>query len=356
MNQPVLGAFANPAQFLIGTGPSGAVGLSGPVGAGSAFANFAANGIYPTPNLGGPFQLLQFPLGYAQRKFDDPFAEQASLEIENQIAKDWFVSTGYQFIHASKIPVYSSINGVPNGTNASGIQTFTPADPNFGFALLVAPTGFSIYHAGTLGLRKNFSQHFSALANYTYSKSIDIATDVQLTATPQDYLHPGQDRARGDNDITNRFTLALLGETPENTNILLRDFKASILTSLQSARYYTILVGFPILGDQYPFSDRVGNIGRNTYRGDPSYTTDLRIQRLFPISERLKGEFSFEAFNLLNRANVDDIDHVYGNPVLLGPQPRAYKDGISSPTNPTFGSPKFVAPARQLQFSVRLVF
>ena len=110
------------------------------------------------------------------------------------------------------------------------------------------------------------------------------------------------------------------------------------------------------MGDQYPFSNRVGNIGRNTYRGGPSYTTDLRIQRLIPLSERLKGEFSFEAFNLLNRANVEDIDHVYGNPVLLGPQPRAYKDGISSPANPTFGSPKFAAPARQLQLSVRLIF
>jgi len=304
--------------------------------------------------------LLQFPLGYAQRKFNDPFAEQASLEIENQVAKDWFVSTGYQFIHASRMPVYSSINGVPAGLNASGIQTFTPADPNFGFALLVAPTGFSIYHAGTLGLRKNFSQHFSALANYTYSKSIDIATDVQLTATPQDYLHPGLDRARGDNDITNRFTLALLGETPANTNILVRDFKASILTSLQSARYYSILVGFPILGDQYPFSDRVGNIGRNTYRGDPSYTTDLRIQRLVPLSERLKGEFSFEAFNLFNRANVEDIDHVYALPVFVTPVPQHYKDGIApslaSGGNAGFGTPKFVAPARQLQFSVRLIF
>jgi hypothetical protein len=352
MNQPELAAFANPSHFLIGTGPSGAVGVPGPVLAGPAFSNFTHNGIYPAPNA----PLLQFPLGYAQRKFDQPYAEQASLEIENQIAKDWFVTTSYQFIHGLKIPVYSSINGVPNGFNASGIQTFTPADPNFGFALLVAPTGFSIYHAGTLGLRKNFSQHFSALANYTYSKSIDISTDVQLTATPQDYLNPGLDRGPGDNDIRHRFTLALLGETPSDTNIFVRDFKASILTTLQSARYYTVLAGMPVLGDLYPFSDRVGNIGRNTYRGDPNYTTDLRIQRLVPLSERLKGEFSFEAFNLLNRANVEDIDHVYGAPVFLGPVPRVYKDGISSPANPTFGSPKFVAPARQIQLSVRLIF
>jgi hypothetical protein len=352
MNQPVLSAFANPAQFLIGTGPSGAVGVPGPVLAGPAFSNFTHNGIYPAPNT----PLLQFPLGYAKKKFDNTYAEQASLEIENQIGKDWFVTTGYQFVHGLKIPVYSSINGVPNGFNASGIQTFAPADPNFGFSLLVAPIGFSVYHAGILGLRKNFSHNFSALANYTYSKSIDISTDVQLTATPQDYLNPGLDRAPGDNDIRHRFTLAVLGETPSHGNILLRDFKASILTSLESARYYSLLVGFPILGDQFPFANRVGNIGRNTYRGDPTYTTDLRVQRLIPFSERLKGAISCEAFNLFNRANVLDIDHVYGAPVLLGPQPRAFGDGISSPGNPTSGTPKFVGPARQLQLSLRLTF
>ena len=119
---------------------------------------------------------------------------------------------------------------------------------------------------------------------------------------------------------------------------------------------YTILAGFDVNGDIYPFSDRVGNVGRNTYRGDPNYTTDLRLQRVIPFSERFKGEISLEAFNVFNRANVEEIDHVYGDPVFLGPIPQHYKDGVTSPGNPTFGSPKFVAPARQLQLSFRLNF
>src|SRR5256885_15043854 len=55
-----------------------------------------------------------------------------------------------------------------------------PADPTFGFVLYVKPIGFSLYDAGTLSLRKAFSHHFNFLANYTYSKSIDIATTVNL--------------------------------------------------------------------------------------------------------------------------------------------------------------------------------
>jgi hypothetical protein len=352
MKQPILPAFANPSRFLIGTGPSGAVGVPGPVLAGPAFSNFTHNGIYPAPDA----PLLQFPLGYAVKKFDNAYAEQASLEIENQIATDLFLSIGYQYVHAAKLPVYSSINGAPAGNLPSGPQAFVPTDPNFGFALLVAPIGWSIYNGGTLSLRKNFTHHYSVLANYTYSKSMDISTDVQLGNTPYNYLNPGTDRARGDNDITHRFTLALLTETPTDWNALLRDFKFSLLNTMESSRAYTIFAGFDVNGDIYPFSDRVGAIGRNTYRGDPFYTTDVRIQRVFPLGERFKGEASFEVFNLFNRANVVDIDHTYGAPTFLGPVPQSFGDGVSSPANPTFGTPKFVAPARQIQLSFRINF
>ncbi len=355
MNQPLLPAFANPSQSLIGTGASGAVGISGPFGASAAFSNFTHNGIYPSPaNPAAP--LNQFPLGYAIRKFQNANAMQASLEIENQIAKDTFLTVGYQYVHASHLPVYDSINGIPAGTTPSGVQNFTPADPNFGFSLIVAPTGWSIYNGGTLSLRKNFSQHYSILANYTYSKSLDIATDVQLGNTPYNYLNTKLDKARGDNDIRHRFTMALLTETPSTWNVVARNFKFSVLTTLQSPRYYTIWTGFDVNGDQYPFSDRVGTIGRNTYTGDSDYDTGVRLQRVIPFSERFKGELSLEVFNLFNRANVVDIDHVYGNPTFLGPIPQHYKDGISSPANPTFGSPKYAAPARQMQLSFRLNF
>ena len=109
-------------------------------------------------------------------------------------------------------------------------------------------------------------------------------------------------------------------------------------------------------GDGFPFSDRVGTIGRNTYRGDSSYTTDMRLQRVFNLGERIKAEASAEVFNLFNRPNVNGIDTVYGAPDFLGPIPRQYRDGVSSPANPTFGTPNFVAPARQIQLSVRLNF
>jgi hypothetical protein len=381
MNQPFLPEFKNPSQNLIGFGPSGAVGEAPiPPLLRSDFMNFVATGTYPSPNL-----LAQVPLGYAQKKFNQPFSEQASLEVEHQVGKDIYISLGYQWMHASRLPVYTSINGdcpghveancprLPSGKeffcNTTAVQCLAslppnvgaptpggPADPHFGFVLYVKPIGFSLYNAGTLSLRKAFSHHFDFLANYTYSKSIDIATTVNLPNTPENYLHPEFDRAVGDNDIRHRFTLAFLTESPKEWPILVRDFKFSLLTSLQSARWFSINAGFDTNGDGFPFPDRVGISPRNSYKGDPFYDVDVRLQRAIPITERIKGEASIEVFNLLNRANVEDVDHVYGLADFAGPVPREFGDHITSPANPGFGSPKFASDARQLQLSFRITF
>jgi hypothetical protein len=351
ITQPILPDFADPSNKLVGFGPSGIVGVSGPVLAKQAFDSFARSGAYPAPST-----LLQFPLGYVKRKFPNAYAEESSLEIENEIMKDLFVSVGYQFVHGLKLPIYNSINAVPIGTLTSGVEAFAPADPNFGFALQATASAYSIYHAGTLNVRKLFAHHYGILANYTYSKSIDIATDVQLTAPPMDYLHPNLDRSVGENDVRHRFVLAMTGESPTTWNPAFRNFKISMLNTLQSPRYYTIFAGFDVNSDQFPFSDRVGNIGRNTYRGDSSYTTDVRMQRVLHIGERLNTEISAEIFNLFNRQNIKGIDTVYGAATFLGPRPERFSDGITSPANPKFGSPNFVAPARQLQFSLRVNF
>jgi hypothetical protein len=100
----------------------------------------------------------------------------------------------------------------------------------------------------------------------------------------------------------------------------------------------------------------VGVSPRNSYLGDPFYNTDVRVQRDFSLTERVRATASFEVFNLLNRSNVEDIDHVYGAPDFLGAVPKKYKDGVTSPANPTFGSPKFASPARQIQLSFRVTF
>jgi hypothetical protein len=351
MNQPLISEFADPANGLVGFGPAGMVGTAGPVLAGEAYSNFTHNGIYPNPSI-----LKQFPLGFVQRKFPNAYSEQANLEVENELGEGWHLTAGYHYLHASRLESSNTINGVPDGFLSDGRQKFAPADPNFGFVLYATPSGWSIYNSGTLGLRKELAQHYSILANYVYGKSIDIATENQLQDEPQDYLAPQLDRAVSDNDVRHRLVLTLMGQSPSTWLAPLRNFEFSILNTLQSPQYYSILAGSDVNGDGFPFNDRVGSIGRSTYRGASYYDTDLRLQRLFNLTERFKLNGSAEVLNVLNRVNVQDVDQVYGAGEFEGAIPKSFGDGVTSPANPTFGTPTFAGAARQIQLSLKLKF
>jgi len=351
MNQPILPEFADPEDNLVGFGPAGMVGTAGPVLAGAAFGNFTHNGIYPAPSI-----LKQFPLGFVKRNFPSNYSEQASLEVENELGNKWYLTLAYHYLHAMHLESSNSINGVPDGFLSDGRQKFAPADPDFGFVLYATASGWSIYNAGSISLRKEFAQNFSVLANYVYGKSIDIATENQLQDEPQDYLNPQLDRAVSDNDVRHRLVLTLMGESPTTWIAPLRNFSFSMLNTLQSPQYYSILAGSDINGDGFPFNDRVGSIGRNSYRGASYYDTDLRLQKLVNVTERLKLNFSAEALNLFNRVNVQDVDQVYGAGEFSGSVPKAFGDGVTSPANPTFGTPTFAGAARQIQLSAKLKF
>lgn len=351
MNQPLLTEFANPTEDLTGFAPAGMVGAVGPVAAGGAFRNFTHNGIYPAPE-----NLKQFPLGFMKRKYPKLYSEQAELEIDNDFDKNWHLTLGYHYLHALRLTSSKSINGLPDGYLSDGRQKFTPADSSFGFVLFATPTGWAIYNAGTAVLRRDLSHNWSARASYTFSKSIDVATENQLQDEPQNYLAPQLDRSVSDNDVRHRLVLTLLGNSPATWSAPLRNFELSMINTLQSPQCYSILAGSDVNGDSFPFNDRVGAVGRNSYRGASYYNTDARLGRRFEVTEHLKTSVRFEALNLLNRVNVQNVDQVYGSGEFGGDVPQHYGDHVTSPYNPTFGSPTFAAPARQLQVSIKAEF
>jgi hypothetical protein len=48
-----------------------------------------------------------------------------------------------------------------------------------------------------------------------------------------------------------------------------------------------------------------GNVGRDSFRGLPNYQFDAQISRIFPIHERLNMTFRLEGFNVLNHPNFN---------------------------------------------------
>jgi len=93
-------------------------------------------------------------LGFVKRQFPNAYSEQANLEIENELGNGWHLTAGYHYLHAVHLLSSSTINGIPDGFLSDGRQKFSPADPGFGFALYATPSGWSIYNAGSLTLRK----------------------------------------------------------------------------------------------------------------------------------------------------------------------------------------------------------
>lgn len=125
---------------------------------------------------------------------------------------------------------------------------------------------------------------------------------------------------------------------------------------MQSPRPFTVFAGFDVNNDTNPVTDRVGLSARNTYWGDRLYATDLRLSRSFRLNEKTNLLLAVDTFNVLNRANVDEVTSVYGAPNFIGPIPNHYKDGVGSPVNPLFGSPRSALNPRQLQLSIKIAF
>ena len=88
-------------------------------------------------------------------------------------------------------------------------------------------------------------------------------------------------------------------------------------------------------------NDRPNGVGRNTGRGFDSASLDLRLSRRIALGEHTNLEVLAEGFNMLNRANLQLPNNVYG----AGPTP------LSS-----FGLPTAADSPRQIQFGLRLDF
>src|SRR5579872_4729466 len=124
---------------------------------------------------------------------------------------------------------------------------------------------------------------------------------------------------------------------------------------MQSARPFTLFVGFDANNDGNPVTDRVGNSPRNSYRGDMLQTVDMRLSRAIHLGEHRQLNLSVDAFNLFNRPNVDEVFSVYGAPDFVGPVPQHFGDGISGPSGQV-GAPRTAFNPRQLQFAAKFMF
>jgi hypothetical protein len=317
-----------------------------------------------------------------------PYAVQASLEIDREITKGLTLSATYLFVGSHRLvrgndlnmpcpdgmtkpgnPSYAQgwLNPDGSKSDCTGTPILTFGKPHFksstagpeipGAGLLDYNDGSvkANYHGMTVQVSERFGKRFSLNANYTFSKTMDNGNFTTFINLPQNSFDRKSEYAKSNKDVRHRFVANFSASTPETGNALMRNWMLSSIVSLQAGRPFTIYVGFDANGDNNPTTDRVGLAARNTYIGDAMRSWDLRFSRRILIAEHTSLELSFDAFNLLNRPNVEEVATVYAAPVFIGPVPQHYKDGAIA-ANPGFGEPRVMQNPRRLQFAMKFSF
>lgn len=380
---PLTGAPGNPAltsaaifqtlfaQGKIGSGlfPNNPCNLSGgPAGAGSGAcvtqADLAAFG-----------SLNAFPAFFkVPKNFHNSYSEQASFGIENEISKGMSLSADYIYVHTLRLPWTQNTNLLPTaptvtgipGTNGLPFQTwnsqFAPqcallvGNPCFVNPLIIAndqytSTGSALYHGLTVELKKRFSEHYSLLANYTWSRATDDITDFNISYSAQNNTNLALDRALSTFDQRHKVTLAGIIDSPWK-NVLLSGFEFSPIVRYNSGHPFNLLAGTDLNGDNNAATDRPPGAGRNTGLGPDYFDIDARFSRRFKVTEGVSVNFTAEAFNLFNRTNYSNLNNVVGP--AFPPFFNVSGTNKVSPTSPLgFDA---ASAKREIQLGVRLLF
>lgn len=206
--------------------------------------------------------------------------------------------------------------------------------------------GWSTYHALTLKAEKHLSRGISFFANYTWSKSIDDASDPGGTSfennLPQDVRDLNAERGLSSFDHRHRFVSSYIYELPFGKQAngwrerAFSGWQVGGIVTLQSGAPFTVNLGvdranigagpaqrpnllrdpnlssgrtperwFDTSAFSLPDAFTFGSAGRNLVFAPGYSDVDFSIQKTTSLTESVRLKFRAEAFNLFNHPNFD---------------------------------------------------
>jgi outer membrane receptor protein involved in Fe transport len=328
-----------------------------------------------------------------ERRADLGYAQQWNFNIQRELGRDWLLETGYSGSRGVHLLMRFEDNFSPPGPgNINAKRPITRAEIP-GTGIVSSPLGpiqgyknnaNSTYHAWVTRLEKRFSQGFTLLTSYGWSKTMgdtcgNAASGNTSGCGYQDarYLH--LEKAVDNQDVPHRFVLSGIYDLPfgrgraigSNMNrvahALAGGWAVGSIVTLASGRPYSLTVqGNPantgtigivnrpnVVGDphgavrtlQQDFNtaafrpnDRftIGSLGRNTMRQRGFFVWDFSAMKDFRLQERLALQFRFEAFQFTNTPRFGQAGNVVG-------------------TN-NFGQITSADTPRNLQFGLKLIW
>jgi hypothetical protein len=290
-----------------------------------------------------------------------------SVSAERQLTSNLTASVNYLLVQGRELLRTVNINLTPptllTMDNAASLGVDQPVPqqlgrPVFGPARLNAswdgifelqPTASSTYHGITMSANRRLADEIEWSAVYTWSRANDSASDFD--EQPQNPYALGDEWGASRYDQRHRLVVSALFDLPigdeedrrtgEVPGAWVRGFShieiAPILTVGSGLPANVITGGDDNRTRGFPFTSRPLGVARNSWRLPASATLDVRILKYFTIKPHGKLDLVVEAFNVLNRGNVAQVNTVHG-PFL-------------TPLR-SFGRPIEMGPARRLQFSV----
>ncbi len=298
---------------------------------------------------------------FVDPKLRTPYVQQFNIGVQWEFAKNFLFDIGYvgnkgtnllQLITLNQ-PVYNRAtntfsNPLPAGFSANKNVT--------GGVQQVQTTSLSNYNSLQMSLTRRFTNGLQFLAAYTYGKSIDYYSGAalnELANVAGDQFNWRSNRGRSDFNREQRFVVsgvydlpkynydsgfakAILNnwevagiavvqsglpfsvETTNGTSLISRanynrNFSGSLYTSgnvserlggyFNTTAFVSSQFGTPGFDPNAPY----GNTPRNLLTGPGQKNVDISFIKFIPISERLRGEFRTELFNVFNWVN-------YANP------------------------------------------
>jgi len=295
----------------------------------------------------GLAQLEQADVSAFSHNFKTPRVQQASLNVEREVAHRMSVGVSYMYVHGVDLirardvnlpppvnvsyPVYD-----PSGTNFLGtyydVDSFSTVQPTRSLTCPFPPcinplarpipqlgsinvfesAASSVYHGATLSVRRRMTSGVYFMLAYTFAHAIDDGQDALVAgrpATVQDSYAPNLEKGPSVTDQRQRFVFSfVLAPKPfhrdhELLGMFFNNWKASGVFTYGSGRPVSATVTGDANQDGNNTNDRLPGVSRNSLLGPDYATTDMRLTRRLYAGDRVKLELMVESFNLLNRNN-----------------------------------------------------
>jgi hypothetical protein len=295
------------------------------------------------------------------------YTDQWNFSYQRQLTKNWLISATYVGNKTTHIwtseeenpAVYipGTCDGTPCSTTSNTNQRRVlylqnpVAGSLFSTIGLMDPGSNAEYEGLLLKAEHRFSNHYTFLANYTYSHCIsegDFLGDMGGPQTQNPY-NRNADRGNCGYDLRQIFNLSFVAMMPHFTNHwvnrLASNWQLAPIVTIRSGSWFPVYTGFDssltgvgldrpnLVGNAYirNTSSRqwlnpaafvpnppgtYGNSGNNAFLAPGYFDIDADVSRFFNVTEHQRLELRFEFFNLGNNVNFEPPDYTLSDPTF----------------------------------------